>query len=640
MTIVRKLLVAGTAVLVATLTAGVLVLALIDWNAARPWIAAQVAERTGRHLLIEGDLDVRPFSLTPRVRAQRVTLGNADWGRKDPMLSAEDVEFTISVPDLLRGHVVFPEIALKGPAILLQRDRGGRRNWILRPAEQATAASPRIGTLRVDDGRLEFLDEMSDTALRVRLKSVTEEKYPVRFDAEGRVRGIPLKASGAGGGLLTLADDDTAYPLRLNSTVGATSINLEGSIHGLAGLSRVDAQFTIAGRSLATLSDPLRIALPATAPYRLTGRLSRSGALWQFERFRGTVGRSDLGGSLSIDTGKERPFLRARLRSSLLDIADLGGFVGASPGAATPSAGRVLPQEKFDLERLRRADADVEFTAERFTNRDRLPLDNLNARLTLRDGVAELAPLRFGMGGGEMRSSVRFDARAAKIHTQVNAQFRRLHINRLVPRAQMLESALGTLDGSAKLAGSGSSIGEMLGAADGEIAFVSAGGDVSNLLLAIAGADGARIVRFLVLGDRNAKLHCAATAFDVKRGLMTARVFIVDTSDTNITGSGNVNLRDETLALTLTPLPKKPSILSLRGPLHVTGTLSAPAIELDRPTVALRAGSAALLALVNPLATLLPLIETGPGEDSDCARLTASTSRAAQRVTARGNGSK
>jgi uncharacterized protein involved in outer membrane biogenesis len=619
-----KALIAATALLGVVPVAGALALALLDWNAARPWISHHVKERTGRDLRLEGDLHVRAFSLTPRVTAHRVVLGNADWGRNEPLIAADRIEFSVSLPELLRGNVVFPEVALSAPAVLLQRDRGGRRNWILDPARQATAESPRIGTLRVDDGRLTFLDEIPNTALRVRVTTAADEKYRIRFSAEGRVNGIPLSANGAGGELLTLADRGTPYPLLLHATTGGTSIRLEGLVHGLAGLDRIDAQFTLTGASLAKLSDPLRIALPATAPYRLAGRLSRVGDMWRFERFRGTVGHSDLGGTFSVDTSGERPYLRGDLRSSLLDIADLGGFVGVSPGAGAPRTARVLPYEKFDLGKLRRADAEVTLVARRFRNRDRLPLENLNARLALWDGVLKLAPLEFGVGGGVMRSSVRFDARAARIHARIDAQFRRLHINRLVPKAQMLEHAIGTIDGEATIAGSGNSIGEMLGSGDGRLALVSSGGDVSNLLLAIAGANGAKILRFMVLGDRNAKLHCAATAFDVKRGLMTASVLVVDTSDTSITGSGSISLRDETLALRLVPLPKNPSILSLRGPLHVTGTFSEPAIELDRPTVTLRAGSAALLALVNPLAALLPLVETGPGEDSDCAALTAS----------------
>jgi uncharacterized protein involved in outer membrane biogenesis len=151
-------------------------------------------------------------------------------------------------------------------------------------------------------------------------------------------------------------------------------------------------------------------------------------------------------------------------------------------------------------------------------------------------------------------------------------------------------------------------------------------------MLAVAGANGAKIVRFLVLGDRNAKLRCAVAGFNVREGLMTSEVLVVDTSDTNIAGSGAINLRDETLDLKLIPLPKAPSLLSLRGPLHVTGTISAPGIGFDKPTMTMRAGGAVLLALINPLAGLLPLIETGPGKDSDCAQLTATLTAAARQA--------
>ena len=629
----HRSLVIATALVAGVLASGVLTLALFDWNAARPWISAQVQARTGRLLAIEGNLRVRPFSLNPRIFAERVTLGNADWGEPTPMVAAEEVEFSISLPALARGRLVFPDVRLKAPAVLLQRDRSGRRNWILDPSVQATAASPAITNLEVDDGQLEFRDAMSDTDLRIHLNTTAGQKYGIAFSAAGRAVGRSLAVNGAGGRLLTLLDEHTPYPLQLKSTIGATSIDLEGVVYGVATLSAVDARFTIAGKSLATLSDLLHIVLPATAPYRFTGHLERRESVWHFGRFRGIVGRSDLGGDFSLDMRSARPMLRGNLRSSLLDIADLGGFVGADPGSSAPStARRVLPRTRFDLEKLRRADADVNFVATRFTNRDTLPLDDLKAHLVLQDGVLQMVPVNFGVAGGNMRSTIWFDARSSRINARIDTQFQRLHINRLVPRAGILESALGTIDGNARLAGSGNSTAAMLGVADGRLALVSAGGNISSLLVALAGANGAKILQLLVLGDREVKLHCGAAAFNVQQGVMTSDVLVVDTGDTNISGGGNVNLRDETIDLTLNPLPKKPSVLSLRGPLHITGTFAEqPRIGFDVPTVSMRAGGAVLLGIVNPLAALLPLIETGPGKDSDCARLAVSlTARARQ----------
>ena len=55
MTIIRRTLVAAVATLAVTVALGVLALALIDWNIARPWISTQVKERNGRDLALEGD---------------------------------------------------------------------------------------------------------------------------------------------------------------------------------------------------------------------------------------------------------------------------------------------------------------------------------------------------------------------------------------------------------------------------------------------------------------------------------------------------------------------------------------------------------------------------------------------------------
>jgi hypothetical protein len=64
-------------------------------------------------------------------------------------------------------------------------------------------------------------------------------------------------------------------------------------------------------------------------------------------------------------------------------------------------------------------------------------------------------------------------------------------------------------------------------------------------------------------------------------------------------------------------------VLSLRSPLYVTGTLSHPAVSPDTATLAARGAAAAGMAVLNPFAALIPLVETGPGKDSPCGQLVA-----------------
>jgi len=621
--IVKRTAVALAVSVFAIAVVGTVVIATFDWNRARGWISKQVSEKTGRELVIGGNLDVRPFSLTPRVRAEQITLSNADWGEKKPMLTAETVEFSFSLLDLLRGRVIFTDVALDKAAVLLQRDALGRRNWILRPASSLTAESPVIHRLLVNDGRLLVKDKVTDTDVDLQVRSVSSEPYGIGVQAQGRVKGIPVTLKGAGGGLLTLIEEDSPYPLKLDGSAGGAQLSFEGKITGLAALSRIDGRLSLAGRDLALLGDALKIALPHTAAYKLAGNLKRHGTGWRFTGFRGIVGSSDLSGDFHVNTNAVRPVINAKLASHNLDIADLGGFVGTKPGTASAvkRPGKVLPSEPFDLSKLRRIDAHVSLTAARFRDRDTLPLDNLKATLNLVDGMFKLEPFVFGIAGGSMDSQVIVDARSTALTMSVSSTFKNLRISQLVPKAEILNESFGAVDGRLQLKGTGNSTATALATSNGRIDLYSRGGKVSNLLMEYAGTDIAEIVRFWVGGDQQIQLRCGIVAFTVKNGLMTSETLVVDTDDTYIGGKGTISLQNETLNLTLTPLPKDISFVALRGPLHVTGTFANPKFGLDKGYLAGRIGASVLLGLLNPLAALVPLIETGPGKDAPCAQL-------------------
>jgi hypothetical protein len=112
---------------------------------------------------------------------------------------------------------------------------------------------------------------------------------------------------------------------------------------------------------------------------------------------------------------------------------------------------------------------------------------------------------------------------------------------------------------------------------------------------------------------------------------MQVRSFIIDTDDAIIDVSGNINLAQEQLDLTINPNSKGLRVLSLRAPLYVRGSFNEPSVSIDKEVLAMKAGGAIALAALAPVAlapaaallALVPLINTGPGEDSDCAKLLA-----------------
>jgi uncharacterized protein involved in outer membrane biogenesis len=64
-------------------------------------------------------------------------------------------------------------------------------------------------------------------------------------------------------------------------------------------------------------------------------------------------------------------------------------------------------------------------------------------------------------------------------------------------------------------------------------------------------------------------------------------------------------------------------VISLRAPIYVRGTFKEPDLSVDKGTLALRAGGALALAVVAPVAAIVPLVSTGPGETSGCQALIA-----------------
>ena len=374
------------------------------------------------------------------------------------------------------------------------------------------------------------------------------------------------------------------------------------------------------------------LAIPSTPPYRLKGRLKRNNDTWRYENFTGVAGDSDLGGTAQIETGRDRPFLKADFVSKRLDFDDLAGFIGAPPktgagetanaeqkaeAAALAAKARILPDTPYNLTKLRAMDADVKWKAQRI-NAPSLPLDDMDAHLKLDDGLLRLEPLNFGVAGGDIRSTIRMDARKPTIATQLKASIRKVQLGGLFPDAKLAEQASGGISGEIALSGTGNSIAAMLGSSDGNVAIGMGRGHIGNLIMELAGLDVAESLKFLFTGDRQIPLRCAWGDFGVQRGLMTSQQLAFDTTDTLLLGEGTIDHKQEQLDLLLRPRPKDISILALRSPLRIGGTFKDPSFRPDFKALGIRGAIAVALGTITPPAALLATIETGPGEDSNC----------------------
>jgi AsmA family protein len=625
----------------------VLLVVFFPWDWLRGPLNRYVSDKTGRHFEITRRLDVR-VGRTTRVLADGIEMANPEWATDPHLVKAEGAEIQIELLPLLKRRIELPLIELRKPQLGLQVEADGRRSWALGRDTADPHNIPQIGALVVDEGSVHFIamhhgaDIHTDFAIEaVAPQTATKPALPLTFKSKGTWQKESFTAQGRTGNVLYLsAPLQRPFPLEVNATAGATTLRASGSIASLATLEGADAGFNLQGRDLADLYKLLGVVLPATPRYSLRGNVSKNGEVWHVRQIDGKLGNSDLTGELSFDRTRDVPLLTGKVQSRSLDFDDLAPLVGLpeqprsaaalpqvagprptpvrSARTATDPSRKVLPVAGLDLARLKAMDADVSYAAARVTHLKPLPLDRINVHVRLNDGVLQLDPMNLGIAGGSVAGRVRIDGNSNPAVAEAHLDARALELNKLFPRVALTRASFGKIHGDIDLKGRGNSVAQMLGTSSGGVALLMGSGEISNLLLELAGIDGAEILKFLMGGDQNVTLRCAAAAFDVNRGLMNTRALVLDTTDTVVYGNGQVSLANEAIDLTLRPYPKDMSILSLRSPLKVAGNFAGPKIGPEKGALAGRAGLALALGAVNPLLALAATVETGPGQDANC----------------------
>jgi hypothetical protein len=139
-----------------------------------------------------------------------------------------------------------------------------------------------------------------------------------------------------------------------------------------------------------------------------------------------------------------------------------------------------------------------------------------------------------------------------------------------------------------------------------------------------AGVDVLSALSLNLSGDNsNTNLRCAVASFGAHDGVMTSQQMVIDTDPVRVDGSGSINLRDETLDLSLQGKPKHFQLVRLRAPITMKGPWAHPALGLQAGAAVAQGGIAAALGVVNPFAAILAFIDPGLAKDANCGPLLA-----------------
>ena len=547
-----------------------------------PLVARDLAVRSGR----EVHFDAIHLGLTPQLAPVAVLRGvriaNAPWGDMSvPFAALDEARFEFAW-HRVDGHLVVSKLVLRGGETHLERHPDGRRNWRLRKPDDRGPGRYLFDALEAHAASLSFRHPAIDLVFRatatdlpngtvVPASSNAGGALTTRVVFDGSVRGIDYKGDVITGPELTFRDTGRWFPARGSAEVTGARLTLDGRAADMFLGARVEAEAVLDGHSLGAIR-----ADASPRPFHVAGRLRVEPHRYALEAANAKVGGTDLRGDVAWSHTGERPSLRVRLVSEKTDAADLEWLAGRKVGSAADRESHPPEGPTADpLAAARALDADVAFTAAHLSLASFRPLQSLKVAATLQGGRLTVGDLDVGWAGGHTTGHAAVDLSQPLAASSIDVQTHGVHLETVLPQADEKKRITGTLAGTLVATASGNDPAAWRDSVSGRAALDVRDGTISSLLDAELGLEAGKLVRTVLSGAEPLAMPCAAATVTMQGGRGTLRELVIDSANTRTTGSGTIDLRDETIDLVLTPQPKHPGI-DLDRSIRLRGHLPKP----------------------------------------------------------------
>jgi AsmA family protein len=568
------------------------------------------------------------------------------WPAADPPLATiRTLAIQADAWGYLHGRgLVLPLIGIDGARVLVAETTDGAANFRLSTDGGSSGSSVKIGDVRIADSNAHILVPKLKADFDARIATQGDgDAAKIVVDAKGTYAAQPITGRLVGGALLSLRDAAHPWPVDLNLANGPTRVALDGTIQDPLAFQGADVRLKFSGPDMALLEPLVGFPIPKTPAYQIAGKLDLQGfTKIRFEDFEGRLGNSDIGGTIeeqpeaSTSKGQAKPVVFLDLRSNHVDLTDLNGFIGGTPGRATTqnatpqerqaaaaanASPKLLPDTPISVPRLDWADIHLRYRGAHIEGRN-IPLDDLSVAMDIVGGRITLHPISFGVGKGRLVGNIDLTPTSGKnIHARVDLHMQNLDVSRLMAATHRFQGA-GSVSGVGAIDATGDSLASLMANGNGEVKMAMAGGDLSAILVDLTGLQfGNALLSALGVPDKT-QVQCFVADLGMQHGLLDFKAVTLDTGEGITNVGGNLDLGKETIDLALKTDAKHFSVGSLPTRINITGTFKDPSIRPGAEAAARAGAAAGLAALFAPLA-ILPTIQFGTSEadDARCGQL-------------------
>lgn len=614
-------------------------------------VASRIAERDVK---VAGDFQFYFDIIDAHFLADGMTISNPrgqTWPTRPNFFEAKHIETRIKTIPLLFGERRAEWLVLDGGRVDAEWSKDKKNTWTFGdPNKKGEPFQwPIIARATVTDTQVRYIDPAMFLTADINVGDIaaggTKIDGKVPFDGKGTLRGKPFTMNGA---ILspnsTVTFGRTTFDMHAKS--GATYLDLNGVLPAATQIEGSDLNLKVRGPNIRQLFDFLGIAAPDTRAYVFTSKLTKVGGEWRFTRINGRYGASDLHGAMTISFPKERLFLDATLNSNLVDIIDVGPFIGYAPQALatkgaqaavaqTGGTPKILPDAPLRMESIKAFDAHILYKVKDFRN-PKFPISNVNLTFGLDHSLMTLSPFTFDVAGGHLASDISINARVPAVITDYDIRLSPTPMGKLLAGFGVEQAGTtGTIKARIKMTGTGDTLRDSLGTSNGRIAIILPAGTFWTKYIQLSEFDIGVFVQRLFQDKlkKPVQINCGLIGFTVKNGVAAADPILIDTDKNVMTAKGGFSFKEESLDMSFRADGKKFSLFSGQSPVGIKGYFAQPGINIISPQLITRGAVGVGLGIVGtPLAAVLAFVDVGDAKSAACGPILAGANAAAQRT--------